>query len=290
MSANGNEKEIAVVEGKFELVPRNLDEAMKFADLIAKSTIIPTNFHGKPGDVLVAMQMGMEVGLKPLQALQNIAVINGKPCIWGDAALAVVQASKLMEDFEETFDEATQTATCRAKRKGQASEIRGKFSIEDAKKAGLAGKQGPWTNYTKRMLKLRARGFTLRDGFADVLKGLAIREEVEDYEQAPAATPAGETLPALPRRASQQVVDTTTVAPPAAPAPEAPAAEAPPKAEPKISVADRKSLVALASSHNVEATAIKAYLANNFNVSDSAELTVPQFVQVKAWIENPERF
>ncbi len=45
----------------------------------------------------------------------------------------------------------------------------------------MLGKQGPWTQYPERMLKLRARGFTLRDAFPDVLKGIKAREEVEDY-------------------------------------------------------------------------------------------------------------
>ena len=54
------------------------------------------------------------------------------------------------------------------------------FSIAEARKARLLGKSGPWQDYRGRMLQMRARGFALRDGFADVLKGLNIREEVED--------------------------------------------------------------------------------------------------------------
>jgi hypothetical protein len=56
-----------------------------------------------------------------------------------------------------------------------------KFSVEDAKRAGLWGKQGPWSAYPKRMMQMRARGFALRDAFPDVLKGLITAEEAQDY-------------------------------------------------------------------------------------------------------------
>lgn len=56
------------------------------------------------------------------------------------------------------------------------------FSVSDAKKAGLWNKQGPWQQYPKRMLQMRARAWALRDGCADMLRGFQVREEVEDYQ------------------------------------------------------------------------------------------------------------
>src|SRR3546814_17968193 len=53
--------------------------------------------------------------------------------------------------------------------------------MDDAKKAGRAGKQGPWSQYPQRMLQMRARAWAMRDGFADVLKGIGIAEEVRDF-------------------------------------------------------------------------------------------------------------
>ncbi len=162
------------------MIVNTLADALKVADIIAKSGFCPKAFVGKSGDVLVAMQWGQEIGLKPLQALQNIAVINGRPSLWGDAMLAVCQQSPNYEFINETFDEATMTAICTAKRKGSPEVVR-TFSKEDAKKAGLWGKQGPWSQYEKRMLAARACGFALRDAFADALKGLISAEEAQDY-------------------------------------------------------------------------------------------------------------
>lgn len=156
-----------------------LEQALKVADIIAKSSFCPKQFTGKPGDVLVCMQFGKELGLKPLQSLQNIAVINGKPSIWGDAMLALCQQHHSYEYVAEEFDAVTMTATCRAKRKGQP-EVVGTFSKAQAEKAGLWGKN-VWASYPERMLGARARGFALRDTWADALRGLISAEEARDY-------------------------------------------------------------------------------------------------------------
>lgn len=163
--------------------PATLDEAMRFSDMLANSSMVPRAYQGKPQDILVCVQWGYEMGLAPMQALQNIAVINGKPSVYGDAAMALVQASSVCEDIEEFFEgEGTPNpiAVCVAKRKGRKPVV-AKFSVEDAKRAGLWGKQGPWTAYPKRMMQMRARGFALRDAFPDVLKGLITAEEAQDY-------------------------------------------------------------------------------------------------------------
>jgi hypothetical protein len=170
--------------------PTTLSEAIQFSEMLSTSTMVPKQYNGKPTDILVAMQWGAELGLAPLQALQNIAVINGKPSVYGDAAMALVQNNPVCEDIEEFMeDEGTPnpSAVCVAKRKGR-KPVTAKFSVEDAKRAGLWGKQGPWTQYPKRMLQMRARGFALRDAFPDVLKGLITIEEALDFPTE--ATPA----------------------------------------------------------------------------------------------------
>lgn len=164
----------------FSLTPKTLEEAMKYSEMLARSSIVPKNYQGKAGDILVAVQMGHELGLKPIQSLQNIAVINGKPCIYGDACMALVKIHPEFEDITEHFDEALQAAICKIKRRGQTVHT-SMFTIEDAKKAGLWNRQGPWTQYPRRMLQMRARGFALRDAFPDALQGLILAEEAHDH-------------------------------------------------------------------------------------------------------------
>ncbi len=154
------------------LAPKNITEAMEMSKIIADSDFVPKDYQGKPGNIMVAMQLGGEVGLGPIQSLQTIAVINGRPAIYGDGMLALVQSSPLCEDFEEGFDDKSGTAWCRVKRVGRKDRI-SEFSMDDAKQAKLLGKQGPWSMYPKRMCQMRARSWALRDEFADVLKGMS---------------------------------------------------------------------------------------------------------------------
>lgn len=161
----------------FSLAPKDLDEAMRFADMLASASIVPKDYIGKPGNVLVALQWGMELGLQPMQAMQSIAVINGRPSLWGDAMLALVKAHPAFEWIKEECD--GNVATCTIKRRGEPEVVQS-FSMEEAKRAGLTGKPGPWTQYPKRMLQMRARGFALRDAFPDALRGVVSAEEARD--------------------------------------------------------------------------------------------------------------
>ena len=169
------------------LALQTMGEAMSFAQMVAKSDFAPKDFKGKPESCLLAIQHGSEVGLSPMQSLQSIAVINGRPTIWGDAALALVQSSPVCEYVREYLegDGDNLTAVCEAKRQGYPSPSVSRFSVADAKKAGLWGKSGPWTQYPTRMLALRARGFALRNAFADALRGLITAEESRDYPTQP---------------------------------------------------------------------------------------------------------
>ncbi|NMF98425.1 recombinase RecT [Aromatoleum toluolicum] len=161
----------------FSLAPKDIDEALRFADMLASSVLVPKDYVGKPGNCLVAIQWGMELGLQPMQAMQSIAVINGRPSLWGDAMLGLVKSHPAFEWIKEECD--GNVATCTLKRRGEP-EVSQTFTMEDAKRAGLTGKQGPWTQYPKRMLQMRARGFALRDAFPDALRGLISSEEARD--------------------------------------------------------------------------------------------------------------
>lgn len=194
---------IATTQAKpaFDLSPQTFEQALTFSNYLADSDLVPKDFKGKPGNCLIAMQWGSELGLKPLQSLQNLAVINGRPALWGDAVIALVLSSPVCEYVTE--DDDGHTAYCRVKRKGAPEQVR-TFSIDDARAAGLSGKQGPWTQYPKRMRQMRARAFALRDVFPDVLRGLPVAEEVMDIPAEKHMGMAEEVPPAAPAPYSQE--------------------------------------------------------------------------------------
>lgn len=186
------------------------NEAWNFATIVAKSDFAPSNFRNRPENALLAMQLGTEIGLTPIQSLQNIAVINGRPSVYGDAAIALVKASAVCTGIIETYDDAAKAFTCTAKRVGQP-DVTVTFSEADAKRAGLWGKSGPWTQYPRRMLQMRARSFALRDQFPDVLKGLILAEEAMDIP----TQAQGEHQPAGidPDRCIEQTFDSSSTGP-----------------------------------------------------------------------------
>ena len=166
------------------LVPVDFDGAYRIANVVHRAGMAPASLKTLE-QVMVAILHGLEVGLTPMNALQSIAVINGRPTIWGDGAIGLIRASGLLEYMKEYYideDKPTMKAVCVVKRRGETEPVTTDFSMADAAKAGLLGKAGPWQTYPKRMLKMRAR-WALRDTFSDVLKGLSLREEVEDHER-----------------------------------------------------------------------------------------------------------
>lgn len=195
--------------------PTTFEELMKFAELASRTEIVPKDYQGKVGNIVIAVQMGAEVGFSPTQALQSIAVINGRASIWGDGLLGLVRASGICEyvkewvegevgvDAKGEVDVAldTRVAYCETKRRGEEQPVIRTFSVQDARKAGLWMKEGPWRNYPMRQMGMRARSWCLRDTYADVIRGLAIAEEVQDIEPLN-VTPPDETAPA-PSRADQ---------------------------------------------------------------------------------------
>ncbi len=215
--------------------PMTMDEMMKAAELVSRTEFCPKDYRGKPENVMVAALYGRDLGLKFLQSLWCIAVINGRPSVWGDGALAVVLASGQVEDFQEFCGSdalAAEGGFCKIKRKGRATPIIVKFTRADAEIAGLWGKSGPWQNYPGRMLQMRARGFALRDGFADILKGMVFVEETSDYTE---GLLGPNTQAALAETARLRAPESRSAAPveatPAAPLP------APPKPMPNTGTA-----------------------------------------------------
>lgn len=198
------------------IYPQTIDEAVRYAQMILASGVFPDSIKKKNKDEQVSTVVGtifkgMEVGLPPMAALSGIMEVNGRYCVWGDAALALAfQSGKLIytdEKFEGEFGKDDFVAVCMLRREGNPMPIERRFSWADAKAAKLTGKTGPWLTYPKRMLQMRARSWALRDGFSDVLQGLGIVEEVRDipteHSAEPVKTDFLDAGPATPQIANQ---------------------------------------------------------------------------------------
>lgn len=158
-------------------LPSTKDEAYKFAQSFATSAFCPAQYKNKPADVYLAMAYGAQIGLNPLLAVQNIAMVNGRPSVYGDALTAIVMANPETEKYEDGYKDGGKTAYCKITRNGIT--MYREFSEEMARKAGL-WEQNTWKKYPQRMLLWRAKGWAIRDLYSDVLMGMWSVEEARD--------------------------------------------------------------------------------------------------------------
>ena len=159
---------------------RKFSQITSFADYCEKAQFLPAKMTKEQASL--AIVAGLKLRMDPFAAIQNIAVIYGRPSVWGDAVVGICSGSGLLEDeyMEEVGTGEDYKIVYHVKRKGRNREYVREFGYKDAVKAGLWGKVGPWTQYPKRMILNRARAFALRDAFSDILKGIRIAEEEQD--------------------------------------------------------------------------------------------------------------
>lgn len=163
------------------LTPQDSDQAFRLAQALAQAgEMVPETYRGAPMKIMAAIQKGSEIGLAPMQSLASIALVNGRPTIWGDALRAVVLRAGHFIDCQIEGEGDNRRAVATLTRK-DGKKLERTFSVADAKHAQLWTKKGPWQQYPERMLVNRATAFAVRDGAADVLMGMDLREEVMDY-------------------------------------------------------------------------------------------------------------
>ncbi len=186
-----------VTIGKRGVEINDTHDAWRFANIAFTSGLAPKGFKNV-ASVMIAVMMGAELGMTPMASIQNIAVINGRPSLWGDIMLALVRQSGLFDEevFEETCDDSLEGGTgfCTVRRKPDGKAITRHFSMVDAERAKLLAKDATWHTYPQRMLMFRPRSWALRDAFGDVLMGLRSAEEERDI---PDDVPAEEPVSSL---------------------------------------------------------------------------------------------
>ena len=126
--------------------------------------------------------VGVEMGMRPMQALNGIAMINGKPSLHTDSIPSIVAASGLLEDQGHEFTGDGDKLACRywCKKKGLQTEQYWEYSVADAKSAGLLSRD-TWKNHLKKMLFNRARTYCLRNTFPEVLGNMYDSDEASEF-------------------------------------------------------------------------------------------------------------
>lgn len=206
-----------------ELAP----QAWALAEKISSTDFVPTALRGRPEAVLACILAGHEAGVSPMQALAKIHIIEGRPAMSAELMRALVLQHGHSLDYEEL---TTTSVTAVGQRSGSSRTTKITWTIDDAKKAGLAEK-AVWRKYPMDMLIARTTGRLCRLVFPDVLAGISYTpEELEDggeLDFIPGQAPAAPTPQRATARAAKRATRTT---PPSAelPAPPPPTAGAVP--------------------------------------------------------------
>lgn len=183
-----DEKEIMKVERFDNLMPVALRDKFFLAEQLVKSGIIPNSIN-TPQKAMAILQMGHELGLSPMVALNNISVVNGRATLGADLIVAIIMKHPDYAGMEIKGDDKQCTVSIRRRAGGSIDTFTSSFTLADANRAGLVSKDS-WKKYPQRMLKHRAISYAARDAFPDALAGVLMPEEMETVEaQAHIETP-----------------------------------------------------------------------------------------------------
>lgn len=166
------------------LSPSAVRARMDYAQALAQSNLLPEAYRKNPPNVLLAIEYGQALGLKPIAALSGISVIKGKPTLSADLMASVVRNAGHKLRIEQK-GMAVRATLIRAD--DPDFSFTSVWDQEKAERAGLWGQRGPWSQYPEQMLRSRAITEVCRQGASDCLYGAVYTpEELQHAEAAPA--------------------------------------------------------------------------------------------------------
>lgn len=152
-----------------ELETSSLPDRLAYAQALSGAKLLPEQFRGKPSDVLLAMEWGAALGMAPMQAINSIHVINGKPGLSANALAALVRREG--HRMRVVGDDKTATASIWRKDDPEF-EYQVTWTLDMAKRAGLLTGKDNWSKYPGAMLKARAQTAVVRDACPELIIGL----------------------------------------------------------------------------------------------------------------------
>jgi len=163
------------------------DQVARVANMLAKSTIVPENYQGKPEDCFIAVEMASRMNTSPIFIMQNLYVVKGKPSWAGQACMAMITACGKFKNVKHVYTgtRGTDNRGCyvEATRISDGEVLRGtEVTIQMAKNEGWMS-NSKWRNMPEQMLGYRAASFFARMFCPEAMMGLQTTEEI--YDAAP---------------------------------------------------------------------------------------------------------
>lgn len=150
------------------LSPEAVQARMQYAQALASSNLLPDAYKRQPANVLLAIEMGQALGIKPIAAINGISVIKGKPALSADLMATVVRNAGHKLRIEEKGMAVKATLI---RKDDPDFEFTAIWDKAKATLAGLWGSKGPWSQYPQQMLRSRAITEVCRQGASECLYG-----------------------------------------------------------------------------------------------------------------------
>lgn len=160
-----------------------MGNAKQLADALCDTDMVPVMYRGKPGNAAAAILFGNELGLDPIQSLQNIFVVHGSPAIYARTAVALLKGRGIKF---RTIEQSAESVTIRAERGDEVEEST--WNIKRATTAGYTSNKRYQTNPTE-MLWAKAAMEVSRRIAPDILLGIAYSSEELELEGQSKASP-----------------------------------------------------------------------------------------------------
>jgi hypothetical protein len=165
------------------------DNAQRIAKSLASSTLVPQQFQGQQGyaNCLVALEIAGRMNLSPLQVMQNLHIIHGRPSWSSQFIIALINGCGRFEplQYRVTGKGDDLACQCVAKEISSEAELEGPtVTMAMAKAEGWATKSGSkWRTMPDLMIRYRAAAMWGRLYIPDLLVGISYsQEEVMDIE------------------------------------------------------------------------------------------------------------
>ena len=164
------------------------EDAQRMVKPLASSQFIPENFRGRIDDCLIALEMAHRMGVSPMTVLQNTYIVHGKPGIYSQFLISLVNRSGYFASqikYKMTGKKGTDSYGCIAWVKDKDGDtLEGpEVTIEMAKAEGWASKPGSkWKTMPEMMLRYRAATFFSRLYAPEITMGMKTQEEIVDID------------------------------------------------------------------------------------------------------------
>lgn len=165
---------------------KSFEVALRMADCLSKSTVVPREYQGNNGNCMIAIEMASRINTSPMMVMQNLYIVNGRPAWSAQWIISMINSShryktELQFDFGHDKDDGGLSCTAWAEDWNGHKVLGPKITMNMANAEGWTNKNGSkWKTMPEVMIQYRAASFFGRMNCPDMIMGIYSKDEVVD--------------------------------------------------------------------------------------------------------------